>query len=75
MGSTVYGRGRTSEDEVQKERDVDPHWVCYRCGKKYGNRDCGVATWHHATCGICGNHVPVTEVRDFSYLRKDWWKE
>lgn len=50
-----------------------PTWICWHCGDKYGNRPCGVATWHPDTCDICGlEDVAVTEPRDFGHLRDGW---
>lgn len=45
-------------------------WICAECGKKYGNRECGIATWHEAVCDICGKKTEVTEPRDFGYTNK-----
>ena len=54
-------------------------WVCDSCGTKHGNwyqdgqytgprHHC--ATYHYGSCDVCGaNDVPVTEPRDFGYLR------
>ena len=50
-------------------------WVCHSCGVKYGNKMCGVATWHPDTCDVCGKEgVAVTEPRDFGYLDEKWLK-
>ena len=54
-------------------------WVCNTCGIKYGKwyqsgeyygpkHHC--ASYHYNSCDVCGaNNVPVTEPRDFGYLR------
>jgi hypothetical protein len=52
-----------------------PTWLCWPCGELYGNRQCGVATWHTGICGICGSRVSVTEPRDFGHLKDDSWKK
>lgn len=46
-----------------------PAWICHECGEKYGRQIKGhLATWHHDTCGWCGEtDVPCTEPRDFRY--------
>lgn len=60
---------------------VQPKWVCYDCGRKYGlwwqNGEYSGPTKHHATyhvdkCDSCGKDVPCTEARDFGYLTKEW---
>ncbi len=53
-------------------RDINKiAWVCGNCGNKYGKYpDGNVSTWHNGKCGVCGNRdVPVTEPKDFSYLK------
>jgi len=49
-----------------------PNWICHDCGTKYGLRECGVATWHMDTCGVCGTKAPVTEPRDYGHLKDGW---
>lgn len=49
-----------------------PAWICLDCGRKYGNRAIGVATFHEDTCGICGEIKSCTEPRDFGHLVLDW---
>lgn len=49
-----------------------PAWVCARCGTDFGRKKCGIATWHHGTCGVCLKDASVTEPRDFGHLRDDW---
>jgi len=51
-----------------------PAWVCSDCGNKYGYHECGIATWHEDTCGVCGQKKIVTEPRDFGYLKEGWKK-
>lgn len=48
-----------------------PAWVCYDCGIRYGRHTlhAGVSTWHLGTCEVCESERPVTEPRDFGYLR------
>lgn len=50
----------------------DPSFICFDCGSKYGRRNCGEATWHNDTCDICDTYGPVTEPRDFGYLKFNW---
>ena len=52
---------------------VYPVWVCSECGDRYGRRECGIATWHRDTCGVCGqDDVMCTEPRDFGHLKPEW---
>lgn len=45
-------------------------WICSNCGKKYGNKPVGIATWHEDVCDICGKKTIVTEPRDFGGLKQ-----
>lgn len=45
------------------------NWICRACGLRYGRRAPGLATFHDASCDICGKYGPVTEVRDYGYLK------
>ena len=47
---------------------IDPEWICMECGKRYGRKSIGIATWHEDMCDICGEITSVTEPRDFGYL-------
>jgi len=49
-----------------------PGWICRTCGNLYGNRKCGVSTWHEDVCGVCGEIRMCTEPRDFGYLKPEW---
>jgi hypothetical protein len=49
--------------------DCYPTWICTSCGEEYGNKCCGVATWHVGVCDICGIETSVTEPRDFGHLK------
>jgi hypothetical protein len=61
-----------------------PDWVCRDCGAKYSRRayQAGavsvsittdhISTWHEGTCDVCGQIKPVTQPRDFSYLKPEW---
>lgn len=51
---------------------IYPQWVCHPCGTKWGRKECGIATWHIDTCGICGNITSVTEPRDYGHLKGEW---
>jgi len=50
---------------VSKEINV----VCHACGLRYGQRVPGLATIHEGRCDICSKYGPVTEVRDYGYLK------
>lgn len=45
-----------------------PDWICFECGSLYGNRPCGISTWHENKCDICNKITSVTEPRDFGHL-------
>lgn len=49
-----------------------PAWICGDCGKRYGRRECGIATWHSGKCDVCKRTEAVTEPRDFGHLKDDW---
>lgn len=51
-----------------------PSVICATCGRTYGRKTCFVATWHYAQCDVCGQLAPVTEVRDFGYLKPEFTK-
>jgi len=51
------------------EKKFYPHWICSDCGNKYGNRQCGIATWHFDKCDLCGKETSVTEPRDYGHLK------
>ena len=51
-----------------------PAWICSDCGNKWGRKECGVATWHPDTCGLCGAKTIVTEPRDYGHLKDGWEK-
>lgn len=52
-----------------------PDVICSDCGKKYGKRSCGIATWYLDNCGVCGKYTSVTEPRDFGHLQDGWQYE
>lgn len=51
---------------------IQPTWVCFDCGRQYGQRVSNLSTWHIDECGVCGFEKPVTQARDFGYLVPDW---
>lgn len=71
---------------MSSRKDPDyPNYICHSCGEAYGGwykrgvyigppHHC--ATYHKGTCEICGAmDVPVTEPRDYGYLRTKWKSE
>lgn len=44
--------------------------VCKDCGNKYGNYVAGLSSVWMSDCDVCGQHKPVTEARDYDYLKK-----
>ena len=71
--STVKCRDNWETVFGSKKKDY-PQWVCGDCGSRYGNKPCGISTWHNDICGVCGNTRPVTEPRDFGHLKQEWIK-
>jgi NTP pyrophosphatase (non-canonical NTP hydrolase) len=57
---------------MTEEREYYPSWICGDCGDLHGYRECGVATWHNDTCGVCGEYKACTEPRDFGHLKNSW---
>lgn len=56
--------------EVTKKTLENAYKVCRDCGVKYGTYKGGVSSWWDDDCNVCGEHKPVTETRDFNYLKK-----
>lgn len=54
-----------------KKQLDNAHWVCNKCGEKYGQHKVGIATWHTDKCDICKKTKAVTEFRDFGYSKFD----
>lgn len=40
-------------------------FICAPCAIRRGCTLRGMATWHVGLCDVCGQHVAVTEPRDF----------
>jgi hypothetical protein len=49
---------------------IDASQVCDDCGSLHGTYVAGESTWHVGTCDVCHQEKPVTEARDYNYLRK-----
>jgi hypothetical protein len=43
---------------------------CRKCGQEYGVYSVGCSSTWEGKCHVCGEQKPVTEVRDWGYLRK-----
>jgi len=50
--------------------DKDIQWVCFDCGKKHGKYKPEMATWHIGSCDVCEKTIPITQKRDFGYLKE-----
>jgi hypothetical protein len=54
----------------------DIEFICRECGHKFGRPErvgAGhLATFHLGHCDICGENKPVSEPRDFGYLKTNW---
>lgn len=47
---------------------IAPAQVCSDCGHEHGTRTPRVASWHMATCDVCGDFCSVTAAREFGIL-------
>ena len=59
-----------AKHEVTKKTLEDAYKVCKDCGSKYGDYVAGLSSVWMGECDVCGQHKPVTEARDYDYLRK-----
>jgi predicted phosphodiesterase len=54
-------------------RAPQPSSVCLACGDRFGMGKWNEgATWYRGPCGVCGQHVLITEPRDCGNLGNDW---
>jgi len=44
--------------------------TCHDCGKKYGEYSVSCSSTWVGKCDVCGETKPVTEARDYGYLKK-----
>ena len=64
---------KAEEDDKQEtlKKLRTAYKVCSTCGDKYGTYHNRVSSWWNDKCDVCGKtNVPVTEARDFSFLKK-----
>ena len=59
-----------AENEVTLGTLKNADVVCKDCGSKYGTYSVGCSSTWIGTCNVCGQERPVTEVRDWNYLRE-----
>lgn len=61
-----------------------PNWVCHDCGQLWGRwyedgeyfgPQPHYATYHTSKCNVCHQEKPVTEARDYGFLRRGWDKK
>ena len=57
-------------DKVTKKTLENAYKVCRDCGDKYGTYVKILSSWWEDTCDVCGGQKPVTEARDFAYLKR-----
>ena len=57
-------------NKVTKKTLENAYKVCRNCGDKYGTYKGGVSSWWNDDCDVCNKEAPVTEARDFSFLKK-----
>jgi hypothetical protein len=56
--------------EVSKRTLETAYQVCKDCGNHYGEYVAGLSSIWSGTCDVCGQEKPVTESRDYNYLKK-----
>ena len=44
--------------------------TCFDCGKEFGVYSVGCSSVYESKCDVCEQIKPITEVRDFGYMRK-----
>jgi hypothetical protein len=62
---TLCAKNEVTADTL-KNADV----VCKDCGSKYGHYSVGCSSTWMGTCNVCGEEKPITEVRDWNYLKE-----
>ena len=55
---------------VTKETLYNAYQVCNECGTEYGTYSVGCSSRWVAECDVCGEIKPVTEARDYGFLKK-----
>jgi hypothetical protein len=58
------------ENEVTVDTLKNADVVCKDCGSKYGHYSVGCSSTWMGTCNVCGEEKPITEVRDWNYLKE-----
>jgi len=56
--------------EVSKKTLETAYQVCRDCGHHYGEYIAGLSSVWKGKCDVCGEEKPVTEARDYDYLKK-----
>ena len=56
--------------EITKKTLENAYKVCRDCGDKYGTYVKTLSSWWEGTCDVCGGNKPVTEARDYLYLKR-----
>ncbi len=59
-----------AENEVTLGTLKNADVVCKDCGSKYGHYSVSCSSTWMGTCNVCGQELPVTEVRDWNYLKE-----
>jgi hypothetical protein len=59
-----------AENEVTLGTLKNADVVCKDCGSKYGHYSVSCSSTWMGTCNVCGKNAPITEVRDWNYLRE-----
>ena len=60
----------TAENEVGVDTLKNADVVCKDCGCKYGHYSVSCSSTWMGKCNVCGKEKPITEVRDYGYLKK-----
>lgn len=59
-----------AENEIDVNTLKNADVVCKDCGSKYGHYSVSCSSTWMGTCNVCGQERPVTEVRDWNYLKE-----
>jgi hypothetical protein len=59
-----------AENEVTLDTLKNADVVCKECGSKYGHYSVSCSSTWMGKCNVCGEERPVTEVRDWNYLKE-----
>jgi hypothetical protein len=59
-----------AENKVTADTLKNADVVCKDCGSKYGHYSVSCSSTWMGKCNVCGEEKPITEVRDWNYLKE-----